>query len=216
MRFIKRAALLLSLMMLLSVLPCAAASGNITYSGDAGKFIFEPGSEYSPTDLFPDLKDVMPGDSIEQHIFLRNRGSYKVKIKVYIRALGAHEDSVDFLSQLNLRVAMGEETVMFDAAADQTAQLTDWVCLGTLFSGGEVDLRVILDVPVTLDNTYSQQIGYLDWEFMIEEFPVEDTDPDIPDTGDDSGLLLYGGMFAGSALIFLILLVTRRKKKEEN
>jgi LPXTG-motif cell wall-anchored protein len=95
---------------------------------------------------------------------------------------------------------------MFDAAADESAQLTDWVCLGTLYSGGKVDLQVLLDVPVSLDNTYSDQIGYLDWEFKVEEFPVEDTDPTPPQTGDDSKVTLWFGAAALSGGILVLLL----------
>ena len=205
------------------LLPCVmqvfAAEGNVTYSGDAGKFIFAPGSEYSPTDLFPNFKDVMPGDSITQPITVKNDASNKVKVKIYMRALGAHEDSKEFLSQLRLRVEKSEDNTMaymFDAAAHETAQLTDWVCLGTLYSGGEVNLNVILDVPVELDNAYQQQIGYLDWEFMIEEYEIEPTDPEPPKTGDDAQIILWTGLMLMSLCALIILLFAwKRKEKEE-
>ena len=208
---------ILVLAMLMGVaMTASAADGNVTYSGDAGQFIFQPGSEYSPTDLFPNFKDVMPGDTLTQRITLKNDASKKVKIKVYMRSLGAHPDSVVFLSQLKLRVDQVKETFLFDAAADQTAQLTDWTCLGTLYSGGQVDLDVTLDVPVTLDNEFKKLVGYLDWEFMIEEYPIEESDPIAP-TGDDTPIGLYMGLAAGSAvmMLFVILLMTRKKKKEE-
>ena len=199
--------------------PALAADGNATYSGDAGKFIFAPGSRYSPTDLFLNFKDVMPGDSITQPITVKNDASNKVKVKIYMRSLGAHEDSADFLSKLHLRVEKSEENTMaymFDAAASETAQLTDWVCLGTLYSGGEVNLNVILDVPVELDNTYQQQIGYLDWEFRIEEYEIEPTDPEPPQTGDDSKLWLWTTLVIVSLFAMIILLfVSKREKKEE-
>ena len=163
--------LLVVIVALCSVLSVNAADGKVTYSGNAGDFVFEPGSEHSLTDLFPNFKDVMPGDTLTQKITVRNDAENDVKVKIYIRSLGAHEDSVEFLSQLGLKVQHSEENemaYMFYAAANKKAQLSDWVCLGTLYSGGEVNLDVLLDVPVELDNEYQNKIGYLDWEFMIE------------------------------------------------
>ena len=213
-------ALCACLMVFGCVFPASAADGNVTYSGDAGQFIFAPGSEYSPTDLFPNFKDVMPGDSLTQPITVKNDASNKVKVKIYMRSLGAHEDSKEFLSQLHLRVEKSESNTMaymFDAAASETAQLTDWVLLGTLYSGGEVNLNVILDVPVELDNMFQQKIGYLDWEFMIEEYPIEPTDPQPPYTGDDFQIWIWVGLMAVSltAIVILILVGKRRKKEED-
>ena len=208
----------LACMLLLScVTTVYAAEGNVTYSGDAGRFIFAPGSEHSPTDLFPNFKDVMPGDSITQPITLKNDASNKVKVKIYMRCLGAHEDSVGFLSQLQLRVEKSEDNTMaymFDAAANETAQLTEWVCLGTLYSGGSVNLNVILDVPVELDNAYQQQIGYLDWEFMIEEYEIEPDDPEPPQSGDDFPLWLWISLMIMSLFAMVILLFARKREKK--
>lgn len=203
-----------------TVMPVYAADGKVTYSGNAGKFVFEPGSDYSLTDLFPNFKDVMPGDTLTQKITVKNDADNKVKVKIYMRSLGAHEDSVEFLSQLGLKVqksADNEMAYMFDAAADETAQLTDWVCLGTLYSGGEVNLDVTLSVPGELDNMFQNKIGYLDWEFMIEEFPIEPDDPKPPQTGDNSNLGLWFTLMLCSGAMLLILLVWRKKdEKEEN
>lgn len=203
-----------------TVMPVYAADGKVTYSGNAGKFVFEPGSDYSLTDLFPNFKDVMPGDTLTQKITVKNDADNKVKVKIYIRSLGAHEDSVEFLSQLGLKVSKSSDNkmaYMFDAAADETAQLTDWVCLGTLYSGGEVNLDVTLSVPVELDNMFQNKIGYLDWEFMIEEFPIEPDDPKPPQTGDNSNLGLWFTLMLFSGAMLLILLVWRKKdEKEEN
>ena len=194
-----------------------AADGKVTYSGNAGNFVFEPGSEHSLTDLFPNFKGVMPGDTLTQKITVKNNADNKVKVKIYIRSLGAHEDSKEFLSQLGLKVAKSEDNemaYMFDAAANETAQLTDWVYLGTLYSGGEVNLDVTLNVPVELPNEYQNKIGYLDWEFMIEEFPVEPDDPKPPQTGDNSHMGLWFALMLCSGAMLIILLFWRKKDKE--
>ena len=196
-------------------LPAAALDGQVVYAEGAEKFFFLPGSDYSPTDLFPDFKNVMPGDRIQQKILVKNDVSNDCKIKIYMRALGAHEDSVEFLSQLNLTVTKETDTIMFDAPADQTAQLTDWVYLGTLYSGGECELIVTLDVPVTLDNQFKNLVGYLDWEFAVEELPVEPDDPEPPKTGDESQIMLWTSLMVGSLIMLLILLFGRKKKEKE-
>jgi hypothetical protein len=206
------------LVWLIGVLPVSAANGAVTYDGKSQSFIFAPGSDHSPTDLFPNFKDVMPGDSIEQPITVKNDASNGVKVKIYLRSLGAHEDSEAFLSQLHLRVAKSEENkmaYMFDAAADQTDGLTDWVCLGTLYSGGEVNLKVLLDVPVTMGNAFQQQIGYLDWQFKIDEYPIEDTVPVPPPTGYTVSGSAWIGMAIGLLGMTLFGLFLFRNKKEK-
>lgn len=212
---------LISILAVLAVLlGCAvtayAEDGNVLYTEDAGEFVFFPGSDKSLSDLFPNFKGVMPGDSLEQKITVKNDASKDVKVNIYIRSLGAHEDSKEFLSQLKLRVSKVEENqmaYMFDAAANEAAQLTDWVLLGTLYSGGTVDLNVILDVPVTMGNEFQNQIGYLDWEFKVEEFPVEDTDPKPPQTGDNTEILPAIALMAASAVALIVIIVLRKRKK---
>ena len=210
--------LLATALSLSCVLPVLAEDGNVSYDDKAKTIIFSPGSEFSPTDLFPNFKDVVPGDTLTQKITVRNKASDKVKVKIYLRSLGAHPASVEFLSQLRLRVQKSEENempYMFDAAADATAQLTDWVCLGTLYSGGVVNLDVILEVPVELDNAYQDQIGYLDWEFRIEEYPIEDTDPSTPPTGDQAPVGLWIALMLLAAAGILILLTKKKKTADQ-
>ena len=236
--------LVLALMLLCSTaVSFATGSSSVTYKGKAKEFIFQPGSDYSVTDLFTNFKGVMPGDTLTQQINVRNEASKKVNVKIYIRALGPAElennngeeivsadDSADFLKEMKLTVETDSDKKLFDASADQTAGLTDWVCLGTFRSGADVDLNVDLEVPITMGNDYQERIGALDWQFMAEEFPLDPDDPSTPTdpsdpngpndpddpnktkTGDDSNMLVYGLIALAALGGAATVIVTRRRK----
>lgn len=191
----------------------SAEDGNVTYDGNAKDFIFAPGSEYSPTDLFADFKNLMPGDSVSQKITIDNDISKEVKIKIYMRSLGADQQSQEFLSQLSLTVVQDGKTNLFDAPASETAQLTDWVYLGTLYSGGKIDLDVTVSVPITLGNDFQDAVGKLTWEFMVEELPVETTDP--RPTGDNSNIYVAMTVMSVSAAALSVVLALKKKKEQE-
>ena len=212
----KLAAILLCVVLTVNILPVSAiaAEANVTYSGNAGKFIFSPGSEDSLTDLFPNFKDVMPGDTITQKITVNNDADNKVKVRIYLRSLGAaDEKSAEFLQQMHLTVQKAEDTPMFDAAADLTDGLTEWVCLGTLYSGGKVDLNVSLEVPVEMDDRFQKNYGEIIWEFAVEELPISPDDPKPPKTGDDSMLWLWILLLILSAAGVVLSSRGFRKKK---
>lgn len=208
--------LICTLSLLASMAVSVLADGTVIYDGNAKKFIFSPGSEYSPTDLFTDFKGIMPGESITQKVFIKNDIANNVKIKLYMRSLGANEGSEDLLSKLRLEVVQDGESKLFDAPAAEPAQLTDWVYLGTFYSGAEIDLDVKLDVPADLGNEYQGAIGYLDWEFRVEEMPIEPSDPKPPQTGDSTGRLMVPAAISGIVIIALAAYEIRRRYAKNN
>lgn len=231
-------ALVLVVMLLATMCVTAFADGNVTYEGNAKEFIFAPGSKYSPTDLFTDFKGVMPGDKLTQQVIVKNTAGADKIVRIYMRALGAQEGSEKFLNQMSLTVTGNEE--LFNAPADQTAQLTDWVLLGEFDSGAEVALDVTLNVPLTMDNEFQAGIGYLDWQFKVEEEeipPVDGGDEDDPGdepgdkpgdkpgtkgddsarpgTGDTMNMALWGGVSVVCVLGLVFLIVTKNRKNKE-
>lgn len=209
-KYAKLFSLLLVLLLMMNLSISAFADGSVSYDGNAKKFIFAPGTSHSPTNLFDSFQNMMPGDVCTEQILIKNDKSNNVKIKVYIRSLGAQEDTDTFLSQLNLTVQQNEDSILFDAPADQTAQLKGWVYLGTVYSGGEIILDVTLEVPITMGNEFQNNTGYIDWEFKIEELSVESTDPQPPQTGDTFNL--YVNMLIISFVGLTVLLVICKQK----
>ena len=75
-------------------------------------------------------------------------------------------------------------------------------------------MTVTLEVPVTLDNQFKNLVGYLDWEFAVEELAIESTDPKPPKTGDDSHIFLWTTVMMGSACLLFLLAAKKRKEQK--
>lgn len=215
-KFAKLCSLVLMLALLLAFSAQAFAEGRVTYSGSTRQFIFSPGSKNSPTDLFRNFENVMPGDTLTERIVVKNDTFYGVKINVYLRSHGAQQGTDDFLSRLELTVKAANGAEMFKAPADQTAQLTNWTPLGTIYSGGEVVLDLTLKVPLDLGDEYQNSVGYIDWQFLVEELPISPYDPTVPKTGDNADIWLYAAVVGGSLLLwYIFFFAARRRKKAE-
>ena len=61
-----------------------------------------------------------------------------------------------------------------------------------------------------MDNEYANRIGYLDWEFKVEEIPH---DPDAPKTGDTFPLMILISVMTVSLSALVILFVYTKKRK---
>ena len=208
-------ALLLWLLTLSGIALTVSAQGSVTYVGTAHKFIFAPGTKESPTSLFENFKNVMPGDTLTEKIVIQNASDNKCKVRLYLRSKGAQEGTDEFLSQMRLTVQKNGKTDLYEAPADETAQLTDWVYLGTLYSGGKMTLDLTLEVPITMGDEFQYQVGYIDWEFKVEEIPVDPNDPSIPATGDSAEVFLYGAVMVVSLALLVLLIAGKRKKQEQ-
>lgn len=225
-----------------------ADESSVTYEGDADQFVFLPGSGYSPTDLFTEFKGVMPGDTLTQDIEIKNTTNDEYEVEIFIKALGAsdlvdadgnvvvsQEQSADFLKEMNLTVTPLQGGEYFDAPADQTGDLTEWVSLGKFYYNADVTLRVNLEVPITMGNDFQQRIGALQWTFKAVEIPIpeepsnispgdddgdgdkdkdKDGKPDSAKTGDDMNLFMISGICIAALAVILVLVFGRRRREE--
>ena len=162
-----------------------AAAPSITFRGFTSGFDFQPGSEYTETDLFNSFKNVMPGDTVTETITFTNSASDCDFVNLYMRA-EAHDETAnplspkvadketiaamtEFLSKLSMKVWNGTELI-YDAAPNELGGLGSNKFLGTFRSGETATLKVELSVPNDLDNKFADRIGEVDWIFHVEAY----------------------------------------------
>ena len=176
-------------LMLLAVLSMSvtafAESPSITFKGHTEGFDFQPGSDYTETDLFGNFKNVMPGDTVEETITFTNSAADCDFVNLYMRA-EAHDETenplsskvaekenlatmTEFLSKLSMKVWNGTELI-YEASPDQLGGLQSNTLLGTFRNGETGTLKVQLSVPIDLDNKYANRVGEVDWIFHVEAY----------------------------------------------
>ena len=178
--------LVLILLMVMSLASTAfAASPSITFNGFSKGFDFQPGSEYTETDLFGSFKNVMPGDTVTETITFTNSAADCDFVNLYMRA-EAHDETAnplspkvaeketvvtmtEFLSKLSMKVWNGTELI-YDASPDELDGLKTNKFLGTYRSGEKATLKVELNVPIELGNEYANRVGEVDWIFHVEAY----------------------------------------------
>lgn len=178
--------LVLMLLIVMSLSSTAfAAAPSITFKGFTSGFDFQPGSEYTETDLFNSFKNVMPGDTVTETITFTNSASDCDFVNLYMRA-EAHDETAnplspkvadketiaamtEFLSKLSMKVWNGTELI-YDAAPNELGGLGSNKFLGTFRSGETATLKVELSVPNDLDNKFADRIGEVDWIFHVEAY----------------------------------------------
>ena len=178
--------LVLMLLVVMSMSVTAfAASPSITFEGFSKGFDFQPGSEYTETDLFDGFKNVMPGDTVTETITFTNSATDCDFVNLYMRA-EAHDETdnplspkvaeketvatmTEFLSKLSMKVWNGTELI-YDASPDQLDGLKSNKLLGTFRTGETATLKVELSVPIELGNEYANRVGEVDWIFHVEAY----------------------------------------------
>lgn len=216
--------LLLALMVLMSCVICvSAADGTVTIT--TKDIEFGPGSSYTDSDLFADLKGVMPGDTATQKIVIKNNLKTYDYVKVYLQALphGADNkpetkgltaaDSNAFLKKLNMTVTSGSKTIYQghpDSAADGLEAKT---LIATIKRNKTSTLNVTLEVPIELDNEFMNRIGEVDWLFTVEGFNNSSSGGNGNYKTGDIIMICVLVMILALAALALLFYLNKRKKK---
>ena len=67
-----------------------------------------------------------------------------------------------------------------------------------------------------MDNNFQVAVGYLNWQFKVEELPIEEDDPKPPQTGDNFGIVLYLFIALVSAVSIITLITACKIKKSRS
>lgn len=225
-------------------LSCAGAAfaATITFEGpDApSAFSFDGGTGYHATDLFESLKNAMPGDSLEQSVTIEN--AYSEAVKLYLSAFAHDEEGnplqysegfeaedgkdqagvegqrdetvatmADFLAQLTMRVYNGSE-LLYEGSPEGMAASS----LGELAPGATLELKVELDVPISLGNEYAYRVGEVDWVITGEVLDpkLPETGPELPVTGDTAPVLTLAAIAIVAAVIAVFAALKRRSSEQ--
>lgn len=163
----------------------------VDFTGREHEFVFTPES----SDLFANFKGVMPGDSLDQQILVRN--SSDMNVEIYMRAEAVGADDAEFLSYFTLSVRNGDSEI-FNAPVNEQGGLAENVLLGELASGAQLTLDVHLDASLALGDDFQNYDGKIIWVFTVKEIeeitpppsesptPSEPPPPSEPPTPSDS------------------------------
>jgi len=205
-------AILLGLLLSVNCVTPAMASSVAVISnteGVPGHVEFAPGSFYTETDLFENFKNVMPGDTLTQQIWVRNQNTQCDYLSVFLSTL-LHDESGNpispavlaqlqadgrkgalseleymhqFLEQLTLTVWKGEgagkELLYTGTPLSLEDSRGNELFVGDIPRGTSVLLTVELAVDIEMGNEFANRIGEVDWVFVFQE----ENDAPNPDPG---------------------------------
>ena len=176
--------ILMMLVLSYSSLKIFADDAMITFEGYSSGFDIKAGSEYTDTDMFNNFKNVMPGDTLTEVITFTNNASDFDYINLYLKIEPHSDDNplsekvalkedlssmMDFLSKLHMSIYVNDELI-YDEIACEVGDLTNNKFLAKLYKDEKAIIKVILEVPLSLDNKYASRTGEIDWIFHIEGF----------------------------------------------
>lgn len=214
--------LLLAVALVFSLaLPAFAAEKDITYKAKNRIMITPATTVYTDTDLFGNMKGLMPGDVRYEEVKITNTAVDCDYVTVYFKAIPhgeknnpsqkvieageTLEEMNKFLSQLHLEVKHGKK-VIFSGPANEGSKS---ISLGKLNRFKTLKLDVTLTVPHEMGNEFAYREGEIDWQFLFEEGnnPVGTS----PKTGDYIMMAVAIMALSGGALLLMFFLKKRKK-----
>lgn len=142
-------------------------------------------------DLFPNLKDLMPGDKKEQEIILK-ADNIKKNTKVFLEFSGERNNFIlDYIT-----IFLGDKELSKENNTIQIANSS---------KDFEIKLKFVVNVPKEVGNEIEDQVYRIDWNILIQE---EDSElKKVPNTFDNTNIVLYFCMFFISIFVMIVAII---------
>lgn len=183
----------------------SCAGFTLAYTADGEPTVLYDGRERSLTvlntegsDLFTNMKDLMPGDSRVQEVSLQAK-NLTGTVSIWLKA-DCDAETAQALEELTLSV-YADGKLISSGPAGSSENLSSGVELYSFTSDKTVPLRIELDVPVQVGNELAGAQEHLQWTFTVQDDSGSSVIP--PQTGERSGLTVWIALmiisFAGIA-----------------
>lgn len=160
------------------------------------------------TDLFPNFKDLMPGDTRTQEITLTTQ-RLDGDATLWLKAED-DDDTVHPLQYVTLSIYAGDRLVASGPAVGSDA-LKNGVELYQFDQTGTVPLQIQLSVSTEAGNELAGAHEHVRWIFTVQD--ASGSNPIVPETGDSSHPVFWWLLFLGSLGGFVGILGVQRRTK---
>ena len=143
----------------------AAERPVVIYDGQTREFRFE---NTEGTDLFPEFKEMMPGDSTVQNIAVRVENT-EGPVDVYLTPGEITENLPGIFQNVTMEVR-ADGSLISEGALGDTDETAEGVKLFTFESPGEKELEVTLKISKEAGNELMDAKASIDWTFTVQDY----------------------------------------------
>ena len=150
------------------------------------------------TDLFTNLKEIMPGDIKEQDILFKLNNVRK-DTKVFLEI----DEDIEEELQKNI-------SIKIFANNKELTKNGEYTELGTFSGNEEINLKVIVEVSKESSNEIENIKQNMKWKILIQENDNSDL-IEVPYTYDNSNIILYVIICVVSLIVLICSIIVLRK-----
>lgn len=192
-----------------SIAASAAETPEVIYNGKTGTLILENAEE---TDLFPELKEMMPGDSVTQTIRVAAQET-EGTVDFYLTVKDAEPEDAAIFENVMFTVRVGNRVVSEGTLARAVTQENSTE-LFSFAHPGEQSLDVTLSVSENAGNELMDAAAAVLWTFTVQDYARGETvqtgggNGNAAQTGDatdtrpwTAGVVCCAGIAAGTVIL---------------